>query len=95
METKRHWNASQPWPQSRYNCQSALFMPYKRLTTTLHVADAPGAAGQDGGRLERGHLVSALNALLHVLEAHPRLAALMASRPALAPLLACIHPICR
>ena len=43
----------------------------------------------------REHLELALHALRNVLEAQPRLSALMASRPALAPLLACIEPICR
>ena len=43
----------------------------------------------------REHLRQALTALHTVLEAQPRCAALLASRPALAPLLQCIHPFCR
>ena len=43
----------------------------------------------------REHLRQALTAVHTVLEAQPRCAALLASRPALAPLLQCIHPFCR
>ena len=46
-------------------------------------------------KLQSRHLMSALQALLHILESHPRLAALMASRAALTPLLACINPLCK
>ena len=43
----------------------------------------------------REHLRQALQALHTVLDAQPRCAALLASKPALAPLLQCIHPFCR
>lgn len=45
--------------------------------------------------LQRAHLETALTALRLLVEGNPRLAALMASRPALAPLLDCIEPSCR
>lgn len=43
----------------------------------------------------RQHLESALTALRLLLEGNPRLSALMASRPALAPLLDCVEPSAR
>ncbi len=43
----------------------------------------------------RAHMKAALTALRHVVEAAPRLAGLLASRPALAPLLTCVEPVCR
>lgn len=49
----------------------------------------------EGAEHHRAHLTSALTALHHVVEAHPRLAALLAAQPALAPLLHCLEPICR
>ena len=58
-------------------------------------AGAEDAEARKQRELKNAHLISAQNALLHVIEAHPRLAALMASRPALAPLLNCLHPVCR
>jgi hypothetical protein len=45
--------------------------------------------------LRRRHVESALTALRMLVEGNPRLAALMASRPALAPLLDCMEPSCR
>lgn len=58
---------------------------------------ARGKAGwkEDAQAMRRRHLVEALTAFQNVLEAHQRLAALMASRSALAPLLNCIEPACR
>lgn len=44
---------------------------------------------------ERGHMSEAVQALRNILEAQPRLAAIMASRPTLEPILDCIHPSCR
>ena len=44
---------------------------------------------------QRGHLAGALTALRNVVEANPRLAALLAAKPALAPLLNCLEPVCR
>ena len=44
---------------------------------------------------ERAHMSEAVLALRNILEAQPRLSALMASQPALAPILNCIEPICR
>ncbi len=49
----------------------------------------------EGIRRERAHMSEAVQALRNILEAQPRLAALMASQPALAPILNCIDPICR
>ena len=44
---------------------------------------------------ERAHLNGALTALRNVVEANPRMAALLAAKPALAPVLNCLDPICR
>ena len=44
---------------------------------------------------QRGHLKGALAAMRNVVEVNPRLAALLAARPALSPLLSCLEPICR
>ena len=44
---------------------------------------------------QREQLTAALTALRNIVEANPRLAALLAARPALAPLLNCLEPICR
>ena len=59
--------------------------------------DAAAAGGEEEAaqQLRREHMLGALHALRNILEAQPRLSALMASRPALAPLLACIEPSCR
>ena len=43
----------------------------------------------------REHLSSALHALQTILEAQPRLSAIMASVAALAPICNCVEPICR
>lgn len=56
---------------------------------------ATAAAAEEAAALRREHMRAALHALRNILEAQPRLSALMASRPALAPLLACIEPSCR
>ena len=60
---------------------------------------ADAAAGTEvsaeAAALQRVHLDSALTALRLLIEGNPRLAALMASRPALAPLLDCMEPSCR
>ena len=55
-------------------------------------ADEEAAASADK---QRAHLTGALTALRNVVEAHPKLSALLAARPALAPLLNCLDPICR
>ena len=44
---------------------------------------------------QRSHLAGTLTALRNIVEAQPRLAALLAAKPALAPLLNCLEPICR
>ncbi|KAK9915634.1 hypothetical protein WJX75_001835 [Coccomyxa subellipsoidea] len=44
---------------------------------------------------ERAHMSEAVLALRNILEAQPRLSALMASQSALSPILNCIEPICR
>ena len=46
-------------------------------------------------RRHREHLAAALHALQTLLEAQPRLSAIMASTAALAPFCNCIEPICR
>lgn len=43
----------------------------------------------------RQHLEMALIALRYIIQQRPRLSSLMASGPALAPLLNCVDPICR
>ena len=64
-----------------------------------HAATAESsAAGDSGGeklQRRRRHLAAALQALQHAIEGHPRLAMLMASRPALAPLLEVVERPCR
>lgn len=57
-------------------------------------ADEAEEAAEQVAR-QRAHLTGALTALRNVVEANPRLAALLASKPALAPLLNCLDPICR
>ena len=51
-------------------------------------------SAEDAGR-RREHLSAALHALQTILEAQPRLSAIMASVAALAPICNCIEPICR
>ena len=64
-----------------------------------HAAAAESSAAGDGGgeqlQRRRRHLAAALQALQHAIEGHPRLAMLMASRPALAPLLEVVERPCR
>jgi len=59
-------------------------------TPSEDAADAAAAGAQN-----REHLTAALGALQHAVEGHPRLAMLMASRPALAPLLDVLKRACR
>ena len=67
------------------------------------VDGAPAAEeGEEGpekakeeARQDREHLAAALHALQTILESQPRLAAIMASAAALAPICNCIEPICR
>ena len=58
-------------------------------------AAAAAAVAAAAARLQRTHLQEALAALQRVFDVHAKLATLMASRSALAPLLACIAPVCR
>ncbi len=61
-------------------------------------ADEVGVSSQESaedGQRRREHLSSALHALQTILEAQPRLSAIMASVAALAPICNCIEPICR
>ena len=63
-------------------------------------AEARSAASEDdsdeaSATRRRDHLAAALAALQHAIEGHPRLAMLMASRPALAPLLDVLERSCR
>ena len=64
-----------------------------------HATAAESSAAGDGGgeqlQRRRRHLAAALQALQHAIEGHPRLAMLMASRPALAPLLEVVERPCR
>jgi hypothetical protein len=64
-----------------------------------HAAAAESSGTGDGGdeqvQRRRRHLAAALQALQHAIEGHPRLAMLMASRPALAPLLEVVERPCR
>ena len=62
---------------------------------SLEVTAGKSAWKEDAHAMRRRHLVEALSAFHNVLEAHQRLAALMASRSALAPLLNCVEPSCR
>ena len=58
----------------------------------------PAEEGKDKSedlRRHREHLAAALHALQTLLEAQPRLSAIMASTAALAPFCNCIEPICR
>lgn len=63
----------------------------------MNVAGTGGIDAEAGRQrqLANDHLLAALKALLTLIEAHPRLAALMATRPAQAPLLSCLGPVCR
>ena len=67
--------------------------------TSAHVDEAQqeDAAATKQAQSERGRadVVQSLQALTNLLQLVPKLTALMASRPALAPLLNCIEPICR
>lgn len=66
------------------------------------VAAADGQADGEGGeggaaarrRLQRRHLLQALRALRLVLDASPRLLGLLATKPAVDPLLECLRPAC-
>ena len=49
----------------------------------------------DAQQRSRQEVVQALQALINILQAVPKLTALMASRPAITPLLNCLEPICR
>lgn len=60
-----------------------------------HQSDAAAALDSREAEKDRADVVQSLQALMNVLQAVPKLTALMASRPALAPLLNCIEPICR
>lgn len=60
----------------------------KKALEQSATADAAEAAQR------REHLRQALEALGHAVEGHPRLAQLLASRPALAPLLAALELSC-
>lgn len=50
---------------------------------------------QDKEQRARQEVVQALQALTHIMQAVPKLPALMASRPAITPLLNCLEPTCR
>lgn len=75
----------------------------KGLVTQIHALQHPEKgpegrrAGEDSAAVEalrRRHLGQCLTALQHVLEATPKLMGLLATRPALDPLLSCIKPAC-
>ena len=53
-----------------------------------------GEADEEGRRRRRAHLLQALRALRLVLEASPRLLGLLATKPAVDPLLECLRPAC-
>ena len=53
------------------------------------------AERDNGQQISRQEVVQALQALINILQAVPKLTALMASRPAITPLLNCLDPICR
>ena len=53
------------------------------------------ATAKDQVDKDKADVIQSLQALMNILQAVPRVTALMASRPALAPLLNCIEPICR
>jgi len=57
--------------------------------------EADVAPAKDQVDKDKADVVQSLQALMNILQAVPRVTALMASRPALAPLLNCIEPICR
>ncbi|KAK9807966.1 hypothetical protein WJX73_008492 [Symbiochloris irregularis] len=76
-------------------CAGASLGPdAQQLTKSSQGHEAGEEALSELGR-QRAHLAGALTALRNVVEAQPRLAALLAARPALAPLLNCLSPICR
>lgn len=71
-------------------------MDAKKKNSMLHfTAGRTDVEAERQGHLANDHLLAALKALLSLVEAHPRLAALMATRPAQAPLLSCLGPVCR
>ena len=72
-------------------------MTFVHRSMRQRAADAAAGVRLDpeAAALRRGHTESALTALRLLIEGNPRLAALMASRPALAPLLDCMEPSCR
>jgi len=57
--------------------------------------EAGVAPAKEQAEKDKADVVQSLQALMNILQAVPRVTALMASRPALAPLLNCIEPICR
>jgi len=57
--------------------------------------EASVASAKDQVDKDKADVVQSLQALMNILQAVPTVTALMASRPALAPLLNCIEPICR
>ncbi|KAL0040215.1 hypothetical protein WJX77_000548 [Trebouxia sp. C0004] len=57
--------------------------------------EADAAPAKDQVDKDKANVVQSLQALTNILQAVPKVTALMASRPALAPLLNCIEPICR
>ncbi len=65
-------------------------------TTRPDSGDEAGVApAHDQVEKDKAEVVQSLQALMNILQAVPKVTALMASRPALAPLLNCIEPICR
>lgn len=65
-------------------------------TTRADSGDEAGvASAKDQVDKDKADVVQSLQALMNILQAAPKVTALMASRPALAPLLNCIEPICR
>jgi len=60
-----------------------------------HITPGGDEAKSAAAARRRAHLEAALAALRGVVDAHARLAALLASRSALQPLLNCIEPACR
>lgn len=61
-------------------------------TPSAAVATSEGAA--EPQQLQREHLIQALKALRQVLESTPRLLGLLATKPAVDPLLECLRPAC-
>lgn len=74
----------------------ALAKPDAAIPDAEHrLEDAPSAAATGHNDKDKANVVQALQALMNLLQAVPKLTALMASRPAIAPLLNCMEPICR